>query len=236
MKPKYKRVLLKLSGEALSGEQSMGVEKKSVQHIASNIKRLHDLGIQVGIVVGGGNFFRGRMAKDFDLKRTPADHIGMLATVMNGIFLSQTLQALGIDSVVMGSSSFGGMVQQFNLKTANDYFKRGNIVFFVGGTGNPYFTTDSAAALRACEVDANILLKATKVDGIYDRDPVKHKDAKKYDTLSYEKALADGIQVMDATAIALCREVNIPIYVFNLFDEDALVKAVHNQDGGTVVS
>lgn len=236
MKPKYKRVLLKLSGEALSGELQCGVDKLSVAHIANNIKKLHELGVQIGIVVGGGNFFRGRMAKDFQLKRTPADHIGMLATVMNGIFLSETLQNLGIESAVMGSSSFGGMVQEFNLKAANDYFKKGNIVFFVGGTGNPYFTTDSAAALRACEIDANILLKATKVDGIYDKDPIQFKDAKKYDTLTYKKALAEGVKVMDAAAIALCFEANIPIFVFNLFEEDALIKAVSGQEIGTVVS
>lgn len=236
MKPKYKRVLLKLSGESLSGGHSLGMDKESVLHISSSIKRLHELGVQIGIVVGGGNFFRGRMATDFGLKRTPADHIGMLATVMNGIFLSQMLQNLGIDCAVMGSMNFGGVVQQFNLKTAIDYFKRGNIVLFVGGTGNPYFTTDSAAALRACEIEADILLKATKVDGIYDKDPMKNKDAKKYSTLTYDKALADDLQVMDATAIALCREVKMPIFVFNLFAEDALIHAVYNSEDGTMVS
>lgn len=214
----------------------MGVDTKAIAHIASGIHELHKLGTEVGIVVGGGNFFRGRMAKDFHLSRTPADHIGMLATVMNGIFLSQTLQQRKTNCAVMGSSSFGGMVQPFNLRTANDYFQQGYIMFFVGGTGNPFFTTDSAAALRACETEANILLKATKVDGIYDKDPFKYPDAKKYAKLTYEKALTEGLEVMDATAIALCRESKIPIYVFNLFEKDALLKAVCGGASGTIVS
>lgn len=236
MKSHFKRVLVKLSGEALQGQSEGGVCVDASSCIAKNIQDLHSLGTQIGIVIGGGNFFRGNMAKDFQLKRTPADHIGMLATVMNGIFLSQALAQKGVKSAVMGSTSFGGIVETFHLGKANEYLENNTIVIFVGGTGNPYFTTDSAAALRACELDAEIMLKATKVDGVYDKDPKKYKDAKKYDKISYSKALADGLKVMDATAIALVREKNIPVFVFNLFEKESLVKAVQQKEGGTLIS
>lgn len=237
MKSKYKRVLIKLSGESLQGRgHHSSVCINATDFIAKSIKDLLALEVELGIVIGGGNFFRGALAEEFKLKRTPADHIGMLATVMNGIFLSQALAQRDIKTAVMGSTSFGGIVETFHLGKANEYLENFTVVIFVGGTGNPYFTTDSAAALRSCEIDAEIMLKATKVDGIYDKDPKKFPDAQKYETISYSKALADELKVMDATAIALVREKQIPVYVFNLFDEGSLVKAVCYQEGGTLVS
>lgn len=231
-----KRVLLKLSGEALQGPSQPGVSIDASSHVAKSLKTLLCHDHQIGIVVGGGNFFRGKLAKDFQLKRTPADQIGMLATVMNGLFLSAALQTEAIDCVVMGTHSYGGVVEAFHQEKAQGYLKDGKVVIFVGGTGNPYFTTDSAAALRACQIDADILLKATKVDGVYDKDPKQFKDAKKYDQLTYSQALAEGLEVMDGAAIALVRQESIPIFVFDFFKPDALIKAVLTQQNGTTIS
>lgn len=236
MKPVFKRVLIKLSGESLSGEHSSGIDRKACDHVISAIKSLHKLGVQIGVVIGGGNFFRGALAKEFNLGRVPADQIGMLATVMNGIFLSEALCKASVEAVVMGSKNYGNVAEVFNHQAASNYLDQNKVVIFVGGTGNPYFTTDSAAALRACEIKAEILLKATKVNGIYNKDPMKYPDAKKYDTLSYNQALSDDLKVMDAAAIALCRDEKIPIFVFDLFAEGAFVKAVCSLEGGTKVS
>lgn len=240
MKPAFKRILLKISGEALSKEgfskeASFGVEKGACDHLVAAIKDLHALGVQIGIVLGGGNFFRGHLAKEFDLERVPADHIGMLATVMNGIFLSQALEKASVKVAVMGARDYGDIVPVFNQKRALEYLNQNVVLIFVGGTGNPYFTTDTTAALRACEIKADILLKATKVDGVYDKDPIKYSDAKKYETLSYSQALVEDLKVMDAAAIALCKEAAIPIFVFNLFVEDAFLQAVCHLKGGTKV-
>lgn len=236
MKPKFKRILLKISGESLSGDSQAGVHIKACDHIANAIKSVHDLGVQLGVVIGGGNFFRGAQAKEFNLSRVSADYIGMLATMMNGIFLSQALRNVGVDSIVMGAMDFGGIVQPFHHAIACDNLNKNQVVIFVGGTGNPYFTTDSAAALRACEIEAEIVLKATKVDGIYDKDPLKYPDAKKYDHLSYTQALAEDLKVMDAMAIALCKDSRIPIFVFDLFEKNSFIKAVCHLEGGTKVS
>jgi uridylate kinase len=241
MKPAFKRVLIKLSGESLSGEplsreSHSGVDRKACDVIVSAIKSVHKLGVQIAIVVGGGNFFRGALAKEFNLGRVPADHIGMLATMMNGIFLSEALKKASIDAVVMGSKDYGGVAEVFNHQVACEYLDQNKVLIFAGGIGHPYFTTDSAAALRACEIQAEVLLKATKVNGIYNKDPMKYSDAKKYDTLTYAEALSEDLKVMDATAIALCRESNIPIFVFDLFSENAFVKAVCGLEDGTKVS
>lgn len=235
MKPLYKRVLLKLSGEALMGEQNFGIEHIACDHIARAIKEVYDLGVEVGIVVGGGNIFRGSQAKDFGFDRTPADHIGMLATTINGLILQQSLSALQIPSVVMSALS-DSLVEKYSWSEAMVHLKKDQIVIFVGGTGNPYFTTDTAAALRATEIQAEIVMKATKVDGVYSDDPKKNPSAKKYDHLTYLDALAQQLNVMDATAIALCRENKIPIYVFNLFQKGALLNAVCQGKGGTLVT
>lgn len=235
LKP-YKRVLLKLSGEALMGNQKFGVEKKVCEHIAKSVKEIHDLGLQIGIVVGGGNIFRGSQADDFGFSRTPADHIGMLATIINGIILQQSLANVGVDSLVMSARNSDSIVEPYNWGHANDSLSKGKILIFVGGTGNPYFTTDTAAALRASELGAEVLLKATKVDGVYSDDPMKNSKAVKYSSLSYNEALSKNLKVMDATAIALCRENGIPIYVFNLFEKGSLLKAVRDKKGGSLVS
>lgn len=234
-KPLYRRILLKLSGEALMGDQSFGVERSACERIAQSIKEVYLLGVEIGIVVGGGNIFRGAQATEFGFSRTPADHIGMLATTINGLVLQQSLAALGIESRVM-SALGDSIVEKYVWGQAMTYLRQGLVVIFVGGTGNPYFTTDTAAALRGSEIGSEILLKATKVDGIYTDDPKKNPEATKYSSLSYTEALTKRLNVMDASAIALCRENQIPIYVFNLFEEGALKKALCLQDGGTLVT
>lgn len=235
MKPLYKRVLIKLSGEALMGEQNFGIEHQACDHIAKAIKEVYDLGVQIGVVVGGGNIFRGSQAKDFGFARTPADHIGMLATTINGLILQQSLSALKIPSVVMSALS-DSFVEKYSWSQAMHEIQQDKIVIFVGGTGNPYFTTDTAAALRATEIQAEIVMKATKVDGVYSDDPKKNPSAKKYERVTYLDALAQQLNVMDATAIALCRENKIPIYVFNLFQKGSLLSAICQGKGGTLVT
>ena len=217
------------------GEQKFGIEHRASLQIAQAIKGVHALGVQIGVVVGGGNIFRGSQAEAFGFARTPADHIGMLATTINGLVLQQTLASLGVESRVMSALNTDSIVEPYHWGHALHTIQEGKIVIFVGGTGNPYFTTDSAAALRASEIEAEILLKATKVDGIYSDDPKKNPKAKKYDRLTYSEVLANKLNVMDATAIALCRESEIPICVFNLFEEKAMLKAVCGQKKGTLV-
>ena len=233
--PLYKRVLLKLSGEALMGDQKFGVEHKACEHIAKAIKEVYLLGLEIAIVVGGGNIFRGVQASEFGFSRTPADHIGMLATTINGLVLQQSLAALQIESRVMSALN-DSIVEKYIWGHAMLCMQKKEIPIFVGGTGNPYFTTDTAAALRASEMGAEILLKATKVDGIYSENPKKNPQAVKYSSLSYTEALTKKLNVMDLTAIALCRENQIPIYVFNLFEEGSLLRALCSREGGTLVT
>ncbi len=236
LKPHYHRLLLKLSGESLKGDQEFGLSPQACTHIAQSIKEIHDLGVEIGIVIGGGNIFRGAQAKEFGFERTPADHIGMLATAINGITLQQTLNGLGCSSRVMSARHFDSVIETYNWKQAILALESREVVIFVGGTGNPYFTTDTAAALRASEIKADILLKATKVDGVYNLDPLEYPDkATKYDELTYREALMNHLQVMDATAIALCRENGIPICVFDLFSKGALINAVCRQGGGSII-
>ena len=218
------------------GDQKFGVERKVCEHIAKSVKEIYDLGLEIGIVVGGGNIFRGNQADDFGFARTPADHIGMLATTINGIILQQALSNVGVEALVMSARSCDSMVETYNWNRALQVLSKNKIVIFVGGTGNPYFTTDTAAALRASELKAEILLKATKVDGVYSDDPLKNPKAKKYTSLTYNEALTKNLKVMDATALALCRENDIPIYVFNLFEKGSLLKAVREKKGGSLVS
>lgn len=233
-KPRYRRVLLKLSGESLMGEQSFGVERKACERIALLIKEVYLLGVDVAIVVGGGNIFRGAQAMEFGFARTPADHIGMLATTINGLVLQQSLKALGIESRVM-SALGDSVVEKYVWGQAMQYLEQKHVLIFVGGTGNPYFTTDTAAALRASEMQTEILLKATKVDGIYTEDPKKNPQAEKYGVISYSEALSKQLGVMDLAAIALARESSIPIYVFNIFKEGSLLEALCVQKDGTLV-
>lgn len=233
--PIYKRVLLKLSGEALMGDQKFGVDLEACRQIALQVKQIGELGVQVGVVIGGGNIFRGVRGTVSGMERTPADHIGMLATIINGISLQQAFEQVKCESRIMSAIACDVMAESYSWKQALNYLESGIVLLFVGGTGNPYFTTDSAAALRALEIDAKILLKATKVDGIYDKDPHKFSDAIKYDRVSYSEVLANNLQVMDATAVALCRENSLPISVFNIFSKDALIQVVNREPVGTFV-
>lgn len=234
-KPAYKRILLKLSGEALMGDQKYGVDPEACRKIALSIQELSSLGVQVGVVIGGGNIFRGVKATRAGMQRTPADHIGMLATMINGIALQQAFEEIQCESRIMSSITLDVMAESYSWKNALKYLEKKIVLIFVGGTGNPYFTTDSAAALRALEIQAEALFKATKVDGIYDKDPVKHKDAIKYDRVTYSEVLRSNLEVMDAAAIALCRENGLPIRVFNMFDH-SLKAAVFNDPVGTIVT
>jgi len=212
----YKRLLLKLSGESLMGSQQFGISTSACTAIAKNVKEMRDNGLEVAIVIGGGNIFRGVNLKELGMQRTPADHIGMLATLINGIALKQALESLNCDAHVMSALDCPTVAERYNWNHALDTLKTGKVLIFVGGTGNPYFTTDTAAALRASEIHADIILKATKVDGIYNKDPLKHSDAVLYPEITYSQILAEKLEVMDATSIALCRSNKIPIFVFNM--------------------
>lgn len=233
-KPVYRRILLKLSGEALLGAQPYGVDPGACHALATSIQELCSIGVQVGVVIGGGNIFRGINGSALGMDRTPADHIGMLATLINGISLQQAFERIQCESRIMTAIACPVMAEPYSWKDALKYLDKGIVLIFVGGTGNPYFTTDSAAALRALEIRAEVLLKATKVDGIYNKDP-KHPDAVRFDRVSYSEVLANNLRIMDGAAVALCRENGIPIRVFNVFSEGALMKAVCNESAGTLV-
>jgi uridylate kinase len=211
-----KRILLKLSGEVLKGSQDQGICPQTCQKLAIAIKSLADSGIQIGIVVGGGNFYRGAAGAASGMPRTPADHIGMIATLMNGIAFKHALEEVDCKAQVLSGLECPKAVEPYNWHKAMEYLASGKIVIFVGGTGSPYFTTDTAAALRASEIGADMLVKATKVDGVYSKDPIQHADAQRYDRISYDKVLEEDLKVMDATAFALCRSSQIPILVFNM--------------------
>jgi uridylate kinase len=235
--PPYKRILLKLSGEMLMGSQSFGIDQEACQQLALAIKALRDTDIQVGVVIGGGNIFRGIHLEEMGMERTPADHMGMLATIINGVALQEALSAVGCPAKMMSGLECKKVADSFNWSKALKNIEAGDVLIFVGGTGNPYFTTDTAAALRASEIQADILLKATKVDGVYNKDPLKCSDAVKYESLTFAQALAENLKVMDATAIALCRANSIPILVFNmkLFTKDKIVSALTQECLGTLV-
>ncbi|MEQ8216295.1 MAG: UMP kinase, partial [Smithellaceae bacterium] len=212
----YKRVLLKLSGEALLGKQSSGVDPEVASFIAEEIKSVADLDIQLAIVIGGGNIFRGLEASSRGMDRTSADYMGMLATVINSLALQSALEMQGIPTRVQSSIEMREIAEPFIQRRAIRHLEKGRIVIFAGGTGNPYFTTDTAASLRAMEINADVIMKATKVDGVYDSDPVKNKAAVMYDKISYIDVLSKNLKVMDATAISLCRDNKLPILVFNM--------------------
>ena len=235
-KSAYKRVLIKLSGESLKGEQPGVIDHVACDHIADSITEIYDLGVQIGIVIGGGNIFRGAHAKRFGFARTPADHVGMLATTINGLILSQVLTTKGCVVRVMSALKFDGIVEPYNWSHALHSMSKGHIVIFVGGTGNPYLTTDTSSVIRALETECEGIFKATKVDGVYDKDPMKNSDAVKKDFLTFDEVLAQNLEVMDPAAIALCRENNIPIHVFNLFSKTAMKEAICQQKGGTLIS
>ena len=232
----YKRILLKLSGESLKGEKAGVIDHVACDQIAEAICEVYALGIEIGIVIGGGNIFRGNMAEEFGFARTPADHVGMLATTINGLILGQVLSTKGCNTRVMSALNLDGIIETYNWNHALHSLDKGHIVIFVGGTGNPYFTTDTTAAMRASEIDAEVLLKGTKVDGIYDKDPMKYGDAVKSERLTFSEVLTRDLHVMDSTAIALCRESNIPIHIFDLFEKGAMLRAIVEKKGGTIVT
>lgn len=216
MPQKYKRILLKLSGEMLMGSQPFGIDPQACQELANTIKGFKESGYELGLVIGGGNLFRGINLKALGMQRSPADQMGMLATLINGIALQQALEAIGCPTRVLTALECPKVAETYTWRNALQYLKAGDVIIFAGGTGNPYFTTDTAAAMRASEIHADILLKATKVDGIYNKDPIKHPEATKYETMSYSQVLAEKLEVMDATSVALCRSNKLPILVFNM--------------------
>jgi uridylate kinase len=234
--PRYRRILLKLSGEALEGEQGFGIEEKTLRSVAHQIHEICELGVQAAVVLGGGNFFRGLQGVASGMERTTADTVGMLATVMNCLAMQGALLELGQKAVVLTAIPVGPVAEPFGSRRAVAALEAGEVVLLAAGTGNPYFTTDTAAALRALEVRAEVLLKATKVDGIYDKDPVRHPDASRFDQLSYEDVLARQLKVMDLTAITLCRENKLPLIVFDLTREGNIKRVVMGEEVGSRVS
>lgn len=235
----YKRILLKISGEMLMGHQEFGISQSSCNQLAQALLALQREQLQIALVIGGGNIFRGIRLEEKGMQRSVADQMGMLATLINGISLQQALQALGVKSKVMTALECPKIAESYSWEKAMEHLDAGTLLIFVGGTGNPYFTTDSAAALRACEINADLLLKATKVDGIYTKDPLKFPDAIKYSVITYTQALNEKLEVMDATAIALCRSNQLPIFVFNmqrLLDQPELGSQLFDLSQGTLVT
>lgn len=232
----YKRVLLKLSGEALAAPQGAGIDPKSARYIAKRVREVHQMGVDVAIVIGAGNLWRGRVGLDFQMDRATADYMGMLATVMNALALMDALESLDVVTRVQSAIEMRAVAEPYIRRRAIRHLEKGRVVIFGGGTGNPYFSTDTAAALRAMEIDADVLIKATKVDGVYDRDPNIHSNAERFDRLTYIDTLNRRLEVMDSTAISLCMENKLPILVLNLWDEDALRLSLTGEHVGTLVS
>ena len=231
----YKRVLIKLSGEALMGTQSYGIDPAMVDHLAQAIKPAYDDGVQIAIVVGGGNIFRGVAGAAAGMDRAQGDYMGMLATVINSLSLQDCFERHGMPTRVMSAIEMHQVAETYIRRRAVRHLEKGRITIFAAGTGNPYFTTDTAAALRACEIGAECLMKATKVDGVYDKDPVKFDDAVQFDRISYTDVLTRDLKVMDATATALCRDNKMPIVVFNIEQENVFVSALKGEPVGTTV-
>ena len=233
MAPTYKRVLLKLSGESLAGSKGTGLDFEEITKICKGIKKAYDAGVQIGIVVGGGNFWRGRSSGSMD--RTRADHIGMLATAMNALAVADVLESMGIDVRVQTSIFMQQVAEPYIRARAVRHLEKGRIVIFGCGTGNPFFSTDTASSLRAAEIEADVMLKATMVDGVYDKDPHKYDDAVRYSTLTLEEVLAQHLGVMDSTAAAMCADNSIQIIVFSIADPDNIYRACMGEDVGTLV-
>ena len=233
MQPIYKRILLKLSGEVLAGDKRHGFDFDTIGAVCSAVKKLNEMGVEVGLVVGGGNFWRGRSGGNMD--RTRADHIGMLATVMNSLALADSLEQLGVTVRVQSAIEMRQIAETYIRNRAVRHLEKGRVVIFASGTGNPFFSTDTCAALRAAEIKANVILKATNVDGVFDKDPNKYPDAVKYDVVTHSEVLEKDLKVMDSTAASLCRDNNIPILVFNLSDPENIIRAVLGENVGTLV-
>lgn len=229
-----KRILLKLSGEALAGDKKTGFDEPTVQRVAAQVKKLTDDGVQVGVVIGGGNFWRGRSSENID--RTKADQIGMLATVMNCIYVSEIFRSQGMMTSVLTPFEIGSMTKIFSKDRANKYFGKGQVVFFAGGTGHPYFSTDTGVLLRAIEVDADVILLAKAIDGVYDSDPKSNPNAKKYDELSIDEVVEKRLQVIDLTASIMAMENRMPMIVFGLDEKDSIIRAANDENIGTRIT
>ena len=232
---KYNRVLLKVSGEALMGDRDYGIDTDTVKRIAGEVKAAHDKGLQIALVIGAGNIFRGLSAQAGGIERSSADYMGMLATVMNALAMQSALEQMGVDTRVQSAIPMPTVCEPYIKRKADRHMEKGRVVIFAAGTGNPYFTTDTAAALRAAEMECDALLKGTQVDGVYDKDPNKHDDAVRYDTLSYHKVLADDLRVMDAAAVTLMRENAIPIIVFSIHEQGGLDSVMAGQGTATII-
>ncbi|MCP5090405.1 MAG: UMP kinase [Gammaproteobacteria bacterium] len=232
----YRRVLLKLSGEALMGELDYGIEPKVIQRIAAEIATARSSGVEIAIVIGGGNIFRGAGLARAGMDRVTGDYMGMLATVMNALAIQDALESLDVYARVMSALQIHEVCEDYIRRRAVRHLEKGRVVILAAGTGNPFFTTDTAASLRAIEIGADVLLKATKVNGVYDSDPMTNADAKRYETVSYDRVLADKLTVMDATAIVMCRDNHLPLRVFDLTKSNALIRAMSGDDVGTLVT
>ncbi len=230
---KYKRVIIKLSGEALAGKKGSGIDEAVLDGVVDQIKSVSELGVEIGIIVGGGNFWRGRQGTEMD--RTTADHMGMLATVINALAIQDALERKGVPTRVQTALTITRVAEPYILRKALSHLQKGRVVIFACGTGNPFFTTDTAAALRASEIDAEVLLLAKNVDGIYDSDPKVNPEAKKYQTVSYKEFIDKNLRAMDMTAITICMENKIPVLAFGLFEKDALLRAVNGENIGTLI-
>ena len=233
---KYRRVLLKISGEALAGEMGMGIDSKRAMHIAEKVRDVRELGIDVAIVIGAGNFWRGRQGLELGMDRATADYMGMLATVMNALALMDSLESKGVITRVQTAIEMRSVAEPYIRRRAMRHMEKGRVVILGGGTGNPYFSTDTAAALRAMEIGADVLIKATKVDGVYDKDPHVYADAVKFSELTYLDAISRRLEVMDSTALTLCMDNEMPIMVLNLWEDDVLRRALLGEKVGTLVS
>jgi uridylate kinase len=232
----YRRVLLKLSGEALMGDLDYGIEPTVIQRIAAEIATARNSGVEIAIVIGGGNIFRGAGLARAGMDRVTGDYMGMLATVMNALAIQDALESLDVYARVMSALQINEVCEDYIRRRAVRHLEKGRVVILAAGTGNPFFTTDTAASLRAIEIGADVLLKATKVDGVYDADPMTNPDAKRFETVSYDQVLSDKLSVMDATAIVMCRDNNLPLRIFNLTQANALVQAMSGEEIGTVVT
>jgi uridylate kinase len=235
MKPAYKRILLKLSGEALMGDDAYGINKETIDRIVAEIREVAGLGVEVGVVIGGGNIFRGVAPGAAGMDRATADYMGMLATVMNALALQDAMRRVGMKSRVQSALSIEQVAEPYIRGKAIRYLEEGRVVIFAAGTGNPFFTTDTAAALRGMEMNVDVVIKATKVDGVYTDDPRTHPDAMRYKQLSFDEAIVKKLKVMDATALTLCRDQKLPICVFSIFKPGALKRVVLGEDEGTLV-
>ncbi|HUK55391.1 MAG TPA: UMP kinase [Nitrospiria bacterium] len=233
--PKYQRVLLKISGEVLAGDQGYGIDPKVIDAVSSEIKDIHDLGVEVAVVIGGGNIFRGLAASAGGMERSSADYMGMLATVLNALALQNTLERKGVFTRVQSAIEMRQLAESYIRRRAIRHLEKKRVVIFAGGTGNPYFSTDTAAALRAMEVGAQVILKGTKVAGIYDADPMKHPKAKRYDELTFFQVIEKDLRVMDATAVTLCMDHSLPLIVFNLKETGNIKRIVLGHKVGTIV-